>query len=476
MIVVCAVAGIIFGAIPGLSGGLGITLLLPLTFALNTNISFCMLLGMYVGGVSGSFVAAVMLGIPGSNSSIATCFDGYPMSQKGETAKALAIGIIGSFIGTFFSVLIAIGLSPVIADLALKLGAWEYFSLCFCAITLVAALSKGNLFKGLIGATVGLILGIVGTDPVTGQIRWTFGMTGLSGGVDIIAVMLGVYALQQIAVDFAKGSQSLPDVGKMNLKGLGLTKDDLRPGVMIKSFLIGLWIGFLPGMGSGLSNMVAYSQAKTSSKYPEKFGTGIPDGIWASEVANNASIGGALIPMIALGIPGDGATALLLSALILHGLQPGPLMMQSSPGVTYMIFMACLVAAIIVLLLELVFKRWFPLLLKVPYHYLYSVIIVMCYVGAFTQTNTMFNVYMMVACAILGIGLMIAEIPMSPLILAFILGPNVENYFRKGMSYGGNSIAPFFTRPVSLIFLLIAFLVMLSPYIKDFRSRRKQAA
>ncbi|MGE4353880.1 MAG: tripartite tricarboxylate transporter permease [Oscillospiraceae bacterium] len=470
-----AILGIIFGAIPGLSGGLGMILLLPLTFGMDTATGFCMLLGMYVGGVSGSFIAAVLVGIPGSASSIATCFDGYPMSQKGETSRALGLGIIGSFIGTFFSVLIAIFLSRPIADLALKLGPWEYFSLCFLAITLVASLSKGSTAKGLLAAGVGLLAASIGMDPVTASIRFTFGSVNFMGGINMISAMLGVYALQQVASNLAHGSQSMPDVTASNVKGIGVRRSDFteNAGLIIQSFLVGLWIGFLPGMGSGLSNMVSYAYAKSSSKHPEEFGTGCPAGILASEVSNNASIGGALIPMISLGIPGDVPTALLISGLIIHGLQPGPLLFTSNPEIVYLVFACVLVATVLVLGFQLFSKRWFPYLLKAPYHYLYSAILLMCFVGAYTASTSMFNVWLMIAFGIIGLMFEMAEIPVSPMILAFILAGNLESYFRKGMSYADNGILAFVTRPISLLFLTIAVVSVIWPYLKSLFIKQK---
>ncbi len=468
MIVICSIAGIFFGAVPGLSGGLGISLLLPLTFGVEPTFGFSMLIAMWIGGVSGSFIAAVLVGIPGSPSSIATCFDGYPMNLKGETSRAISLGIWGSFIGTTVSILIATLLSPVIANLALKLGPWEYFSLCFCAITLVATLSKGSIYKGMMGAFFGLFVATIGMDPITASRRFTFDNVYLYAGIDMVALMLGIFAVMQITTDYASQNQEMPEVDTKNVKGKGAKITDFTNeiGNMIRSFLIGLWIGFLPGMGSGLSNMIAYAQAKASAKNPEEYGKGAPGGILASEVSNNASVGGALIPMMALGIPGDGSTALLLSGLMIHGLQPGPMFIASSPDIAYLIFACVAVSAVVVLALQLGFKRYFPLLLKVPYHFLYSVILIMCFIGAFTSGNSMFTVGMMLVFAVVGVIFKMAGIPTSPMILAFILGPKLEEYFRKGVSYSEDGIITFFTRPVSALFLLVAVLSVVYPIIK----------
>lgn len=477
VILVCTIVGIIFGAIPGLSGGLAVSLLLPLTFGMDDTLSFAMLIAVWVGGISGGFISATLVGIPGAPASIATCYDAYPMSQKGDTVRALGIGILASFTGTVLSCIVATLLSPYLADIAMKMGPWEYFSLCFCAITLVAALSKGSIFKGMFAAFLGLALCTVGVAPLDGAYRFTFGNIYLGGGLDMVALMLGVYAIKQVACDYAKGQQDMPEVKVGRISGFGVKLRDITEnlGIIIQSFLIGLWIGFLPGMGSGLSNMVAYAQAKSGSKHPETFGQGNPGGIWASETSNNASVGGALIPMVALGIPGDAVTALLLSGLMIHGLQPGPLLVSSNPQIVYLIFAAVMLSAIFVLVEQFFGMRWFPLLLKLPYHYLYGVILVMCFIGAFTSKNTTFNVLCVLVFAAIGVVLDVFKIPTSPLILAFILGPKLEEYFRKGVSYAKGDYTTFFTRPVSLIFLLVAVFCVVSPYLKPLLTRKKTA-
>lgn len=460
--------GIVFGAIPGLSGGLGVSLLLPLTFGMSPTVGFAMLLGVWIGGISGGFISATLIGIPGSPASIATCFDAYPMSQKGDTVRALGIGIMASFLGTASSILVATFLSPVIANLALKLGPWEYFSLCVCAISVVASLAKGSIYKGFMGAFIGLFLSTVGLSPMDGSYRFTFGNIYLGSGLDMVALMLGIFAIKQVVQDFAQKNQCMPDVNIGKISGFGVKVVDITQNIftIVKSFLIGLWIGFLPGMGSGLSNMVAYAQAKSSSKNPEEYGKGHPGGIWASELSNNASVGGAVIPMIALGIPGDAVTALLLSGLMIHGLQPGPLLISSNPSIVYLIFAGSLIAAIMVLIQQFFGMRWFPYLLKIPYHYLYGIILIMCYIGAYTSSNSTFNILVLLCFSVLGIILDKIKIPLSPLILAFILGPKIEEYFRKGMSYSSDGWITFFQRPVSLIFILIAVAMIIFPYIK----------
>ncbi len=441
-----------------------------------TDTSFVLLIAMYVSGVSGSFIGATLIGIPGSSSSIATTFDAYPMTLRGEASRALTIGILASFIGTFFSIIIATFLSPVIADLALKLGPWEYFSLCFCAITLVAALSKGSMFKCLLATAIGLMMGTIGLDAVTAQQRFTFGNANLMAGISVISITLGMFACQQVSTSYAKGTQKLPEVKETNIKGLGIEMSDFTEhiGTTIRGFLIGLWVGFLPGMGSGVSNLIAYAQAKSSSKYPEKWGEGYAGGIWASETSNNASIGGAIIPMLALGIPGDSITAMLLTGLVVHGLQPGPLMIVNSPDIAYLIFSGVLVCSVVVLVMQLATKKYFPLILKIPYHYLYSTILVICFIGAYGTANSMFSLYSMLFFAVLGIIMSIGKLPTSPFLLAFILSTDLERYFRRGVNYAQGDYTMFLTRPVSLIFLCIGIGSIVIPFIKKKMKAQKE--
>lgn len=477
MMYLCAVVGCILGAIPGLSGGLGITLILPMTFALNTELSFAMLVGMYVGGVSGSFIAAVLIGIPGSAASIGTCYDGYPMTQKGKAAKALSIGITGSFIGTFVSIIVAMLCSGFIADIALMLGPWEYFSLCLMAITMVIGLSNGSVFKGLLAAFLGLWLSTIGGDLVTNQLRFTFNNINLYGGINVICLLMGVFALQQVATSYSKGKLEMPEVDASSLGGFGLTVKDFvdNARTIIVSLVIGLFVGFLPGMGSGISNLIAYGQAKKMDKHPELFGTGYDAGIWATEVSNNAGVGGALIPMISLGIPGDATTVLLLSAMTIHGLQAGPMFIQQNPVLADLIFLTVLISAILIFITEIFTKRWFPLLLKAPYHYLYSAILIICFMGAFSATTSMFSVYLVLGFGLLGIVMDIFGMPTTPLMLSFILGSKIESYFRMGCSYAKGDLTTFVTRPISLAFILVAVYSVVGPIITKAIKNRKAA-
>ncbi|MBT9780091.1 Tat pathway signal protein [Clostridium sp. MCC353] len=468
--------GIIFGALPGLSGTIGVTLLLPMTFGMSPELGIALLISIWIGGVSGGFISATLLGIPGTSSCIATCFDAYPLSKKGQTTKALAVGITASFIGTFFSCIIAMFLSPVISKIAVKLGPWEYFSLCLCAIVLVVSLAKDNIWKGMAAASIGFVLQCVGAAPIDAVERFTFGDYNLYGGFDSSAVMLGAFAVFLVVSNYVNRDNDYVLEEKGCIKGFGLTLKEFKDNIvnMIRSFAIGLWIGFLPGMGAGLSNLVAYGQAKASSKHPEEFGKGTIEGVFATETSNNASVGGAMIPMASLGIPGDATTAVLLGGLTIHGLEPGPLLFQNKPVFVYVMFGAAILAAVMVLVMQLFGMRLFPKILKIPYHYLYSVVLALCFVGAFSSTNTIFNVGIMLFFGAVAFLMSIAGLPSTPFILAFILGGMIEKNLRRGFSYSTKGFITFLTRPVSLLFLIIAVLSLVIPVIKDLKKMKVQ--
>lgn len=296
--------GVILGAIPGLAAGLAITVMLPISFTMKSTQAFALLMSIWVGGCSGSFIGSILLGIPGTPSSLATTFDGYAMTKKGQATRALSIGTLSNFLGTAPSIIIAMIACPLIASVAVKMGPWEYFALSFMAITLVVSISKGNMVKGFIGAGMGLLLTQVGYAPISSTERFTFGSYYLASGFSMSCVMIGIFAGSLIIMNYAHGVNGPKSSFDGKLTGFKIEKGDFSSNIpnIIRSFLIGLGIGFLPGMGAALSNMVSYATAKNSSKHPEEFGTGIPDGIWAPEVANNASVGGAVIPMIALGV------------------------------------------------------------------------------------------------------------------------------------------------------------------------------
>lgn len=466
--------GILFGAIPGLSGTMAVMLFMPLTYTMEPGSAVIFLLSLWIGGCSGAFIGSVLLGIPGSASAVSTCWDGHPMAQKGQASKALAIGMCASFTGTFFSALAAGLLAETVADFAFAMGAWEYTALCLVAMTMVLAISKGNMFKGLASTCIGLLFASVGFSPIDAELRFTFGNMYLMSGLGMIVVLTGIFAVSHILVTFGKGFSPAPEVDGKGLKGFGLSLMDIKNEFVniIRSFLIGLGIGFLPGMGSGLSNLVAYSSAKNASKNPEEYGHGAAGGIWAPEVANNASIGGAMIPMAALGIPGDSTTALLIGALTIHGLEMGPMVFANSGDIVYLMFFTVMVVAAVVLVMQSFGKRWFPYILKVPSVYMYPALLVICLASAYVDSGNLYKCGMMMVFCAVGILMSYAGLPTSPLILAFILGPTLEKNMLKAFQYSGTWTS-FFTRPVSGVLMVIAIICIFSPVIRTIFAKVK---
>src|SRR5699024_2046055 len=330
LIIVGAAFGIVFGAIPGLTSTMGMALMLPITFGLDPVNGLSLLVGVYIGGESGGLVSATLLGIPGTSSSVATTFDGYPLAQKGEPAKALGIGITGSLIGNLFGFAVLIAFAPVISRYAVKITPFDYFSITLFAIALIAVVSSGNMFKGLTSGLVGIFLASVGFSPIDGVERFTFNSVNLKSGFELLPLIIGLYGISEIIINIGEERKIKSDL-KLKVKGLGYKLSEIYTNAwnIIRSAIIGVAIGILPGIGASLSNIMAYTRTKTASKNPEKFGTGTTEGIWASETANNANIGGAFIPLLTLGIPGDGVTAILIGGFMIHGITPGPGMMAA---------------------------------------------------------------------------------------------------------------------------------------------------
>ncbi|MDR3220816.1 MAG: tripartite tricarboxylate transporter permease [Candidatus Accumulibacter sp.] len=475
VIVVGVAIGIIFGSIPGLTALMAVALCMPLTFGADAVIGLSLLCALYVGGVSGGLIAATLINIPGTPSSVATTFDGYPMTKRGESGRALGIGIFYSFLGGALGFIVLFFGAPLMARIALRFGPFEYFCVAVFALTLVASLSGKYISKGIATAILGIIFAMVGLAPQDSYARFTFGFYDLDGGFGLLAVLTGIFAVSEIlqAAEQAKKENQVA-IPPFKMEGFF----GLRPGEFLaqipntlRSATIGVLIGILPGIGGSTSNLVAYSVAKDSSKYPEKFGTGIPDGIIASETSNNASIGGALVTLIALGIPGDGVTAMLLGGFMIHGIQPGPLLIQTNGALIYSVFVALFVANIVMLVLEYYGIRIFAKLLKVPKYYLFPVIIVMCIVGAYGMNSRLFDVGSLLFFGTLGYIMIKLGYPIVPFILGFVMGPIMENKLRTALMSSNNEILPLITRPISAITLLAAALYLFFAWR---RNKRKQ--
>lgn len=448
--------GMVLGAIPGLSGGTASVIILPLTYKMNPGMAIALLCAIWVGSCSGGCIGAILLGIPGTNASIATVYDGYELTKQGNPVKALSAAVISNFIGTLPSLIVAMLLCPVITSLAIKLGPWEYFGLGLWAVTTVIALSEGMLAKGFISMALAMLLAAIGTSPVCGTVRFTFGNIYLLGGVNIITLLLGIFAGRMIMEEYARGTKT--EQPNIKVDRFRFPKEDFskNKGNVIRSFLTGLVIGFLPGMGGGVSNVLSYSMEKNLSKHPEKFGTGCIDGVIAPEVSNNATIGGALIPLISLGIPGSGALVYFITALAIHGISVGPLLSKTNPEIVSMIFLSAIIATIGILLAQTLGMPLFPKLLTAPYHYLYPAIIVVCFLGAYITVGNLSGLVIALSACLLGVFMGYFGIPTAPFMLTFVLSSMLETKLRQGITYGDYGWLDFFLRPLSCGLILLS--------------------
>jgi putative tricarboxylic transport membrane protein len=448
------VAGLIGGAIPGVTITMTIILVLPFTFGMTPLQGLATMIGVYVGGESGGLVSATLLGIPGTPSAVATTFDGFPMARKGEAGRAVWLGIWASLLGGLLAGIPLVVGALQLAALAVKFGPWEYFSLFVLTLTIVASLAEQSLIKGLLSGVFGLLVTAVGGDPLMGVARFTFGTDFLLGGFQFLPVLIGIFAFSQLMKDVeAIGTTGQgPALGKnvnLRVNHLKVIGQILRqPWNLVWSTLIGLWIGILPAIGGSAANIMAYDQAKKLSKHPEKFGTGIPDGIIASESSNNANIGGSLITMMAFGIPGDAVTAVMLGALIIHGIQPGPLFVTTHTRVAYGMFAAYFLAHFLTVVVEWALLRYFLRVILIPQAILTPIILVLCAIGSFALNNIIENVWTLFFFGIIGYLMVKFGFPLAPIILGVVLGDQLEvNYIRAIMTDANPWL--FLTRPIS---------------------------
>ena len=471
--------GMFIGAIPGLTSTMAIALLVPVTFGMEPTHGLAMLVGTYCGAISGGLVAACLLNIPGTPSSAATCLDAFPMSRNGQAPRALGLAVYSSVLGGSMSGLCMIVVAPALASVALSFGPWEYFALVVFTFSCVSSLSSGSTLKAFVAAGLGLALALVGTDPVDGMVRFSFEFDGLETGFSVLPALIGVFAIPQL----------LEDVDEIGVKPkmletrfklsqfMGAARDLLMCKVdLFRSVFLGIIIGILPGVGPGLSNVVAYAQAKNASKTPEKFGKGeLPEAIIAPEAANNASMGGALIPLLTLGIPGDASTLMMLGAFMLHNIQPGPLLFRDNGDIVYAIFIAYFIAFAFLLVFYHVFIRVIIKVVVVPRQFMIPVLLVLCSIGSFALNNRLFDVYCFLGFGLLGYVLRQLKFPVLPVILGLILGHMAETQLRLAITLGDGSLLPFLTRPISLVILLSSAASLLLPHYLSARRQRKAA-
>ena len=459
-------AGVVGGALPGVTITMTIIVVLPFTFGLDPLQGLAAMTGVYVGGSAGGLITAVLLGIPGTPSAIATTFDGHPMAKKGEPGRAIWLGVWASFFGGLLGGAFLIFATGPLAKIALEFGPWEFFALFVLALSMVAGLVEASLAKGLVAGGLGLIVTILGSDPVMGQKRLTLGIPALEGGVDFLPVLIGVFAFAQVMSEVERmgGARKLGDAvdGKLSLAvahAKVVWEILSRPFLLLWSAFVGVVIGVLPAIGGSAASMFAYDQAKKMSRHPQKFGSGVPEGIIASESSNNANVGGSLVTIMAFGIPGDAVTAVMLGALTIHGIQSGPLFIAQNPQLAYGIFAAYLIAHPLMVLTIGLSARFMLRIVTVPKAALFPVVLVLCVIGAYALNNTMQNVYILLAFGLLGYAMVKFGFPLAPFILGVILGDQIEINLIRAIMTDANPWL-FLTRPISgaLVALSVASL------------------
>jgi putative tricarboxylic transport membrane protein len=467
--------GIIIGAIPGLTATMGIALLVPFTFGMNPITGIVMLLGIYTGAIYGGGIASILIKTPGTPAAAATVFDGYPMAQKGMAGKAIGIATVASGIGGTFTALCLTFFAPILANFALRFSAPEYFALAVFGLSVTVTLAGRSPLKGFISGAVGLLIAMVGLDPIGGFPRFTFGMVELTGGFSFVPMLIGLFALSEgfrqvetiLTAPKVKAvlTEILPKLRE--LKGLSVT--------FIRSCVIGLIVGITPAIGAETSCFVSYSEAKRTSKHPELFGTGILEGVAAPQTAENASTGGDMLPMLTLGIPGDAATAVLMGALTIHNLQPGPLLFRDHAELVHQIFGGMIVANFMFVILGLTFARFFARVINIDRRCLVPMIFIACMVGSYSINNVLYDLATCVFFGFLGYLMIRYDYPVSPMVLAQILGAMMESNFRRSlvMSRGDPSILV--TRPIALTILILAAFTTITAIRRQRRALRAQA-
>jgi len=458
------VIGIVFGALPGLTATMAIVMFLPLTYSTTPIVAVSLLMALYIGGTSGGLISAILLNIPGTPASIATCFDGRPLALKGEAQKALGIGIFYSFLGTLFGLILMSFIAPMLAKIAIMFGPYEYCALAIFSLSLVIMLAGKDMVRGLMSALIGVMLATVGLAPIDSAKRFTFGNAQLNSGFQLLSLLIGLYAVSEIVVAAENSAKPKSTIysGKIKFKGLGFTKKEFNSQFMnfLYSALIGTGIGILPGIGGGTAGMLSYTFVKNRSKYPEKFGSGVIDGVVASETSNNACIGGAMIPLLTLGIPGDGTTAVLLGAFMIHGISAGPMIFQKNGTVVYAIYAAMIISSIFMLIVEYGGMRGFINILRIPQHYLLPAVMILCFVGAFGSSNRIFDIYCTAAFGLLGYFMKKGGLPFPPIILGFILGPLFESNLRRVSQYQTINPWAFCSHPIAIAFMLVTVITL----------------
>lgn len=462
--------GIILGALPGLTATMGVALLVPMTFGMAPVHGLSMLMGIYVGAIYGGCISAILLKTPGTPASAATTLDGYPMAQKGLAGKALGIATVSSGAGGLASAIILIILAPYLAKVALMFGAPEYFALAIFGLTIIVTLSS-NILKGLLIGFFGMLLSTIGADPISGYTRFTFGIANLAQGISFIPALIGLFAIAEVFTQLERAFKDKEETAKV--KSIFPTLAEIKQcfRAIWRGSIIGTIVGIIPGTGTNIAAWLSYNETRRSSKTPEKFGTGYIEGVAATESANNAVCGGAMVPLLTLGIPGDSVTAVFLGGLIIHGLAPGPRLFVDHPDVVSGLFTGIILANLFMIVLGFVAIRFSTQILRIPRKMLLCAIVIFCALGSYAINQNPFDLLTMLAFGIIGYFCQKYDYSQSALCIAMILGPIAEENLRLALYDSDMDISIFFTRPISLAFIAISLVSLLLPLTKRLKNR-----
>jgi len=454
--------GTLVGVLPGLGPAGAISLLLPLTFRLDITGALIMLAGIYYGAMYGGSTTAILVNIPGETASVMTCLDGYQMARQGRAGPALGMAAFGSLIAGTISVCGLIFLAPTLAEGALKFGPPEYFTLMIMSLSLVTYLTRGSMIKGFMMVCLGLLLGVIGNDPVTAKLRFVYNITALRSGLGLVPVLMGLFGVSEVLS--SEGSGEDRTIVKTKIRNLLPSARDWKDSSLpiLRGTTLGFFLGILPGIGLSIPTFVSYGLEKKLSKHPERFGSGAIEGVAGPEACNNAAAGGTFVPMLSLGIPATASMALFLGALMIHGVQPGPLLVQEHPEIFWGLISSMYVGNVILVILNLPLIAVWVQVLRIPYSFLYPMILLFCLIGAYCLNNQIAELTLMIIFGGVGYILRYFDYEVTPLILAFVLGPMIEDSFRQSLTLSGGSFDVFLLRPIAGIFFVATLLILSS--------------
>jgi putative tricarboxylic transport membrane protein len=466
--------GTLIGVLPGIGPVGAMSLLLPTTFKASPEAAIIMLAGIYYGAMYGGSTTSILVNIPGEAASVVTCLDGYKMARKGKAGPALGIAAFGSFIAGTLSIVGLMLLAPPLAKFALRFGPPEYFTLMILGLTILIYLAHGSMLKALLMGAFGIVLGLVGLDSINATPRLTFGKMELMDGIGLVPIVMGLFGISEVLLNIEQVAKR--EIFETKLKGLMPSLQDWKDsaGPIGRGSVLGFLLGILPGGGAVISSFLSYAVEKRISKHPERFGEGAIEGVAGPESANNAATGGAFIPLMILGIPPNVVMAMLLGAFMIHGVTPGPLMMTEHPGLFWGVIASMYIGNAMLLVLNLPLIGMWVQILKIPYKILFPLILLFCLIGVYSVSNAVFDIYIMLVFGILGYLMKKFDYEAAPLVLAFVLGPLLENNLRKSLIMSDGGFGIFFTRPLAAVFLVVALLLLVSPLIPTLRKKREE--